>query len=133
MARRRLKNNVENAMVRSLDALSAFEEYSTELLPFLRKLVDDGMTVDQIRSHPKIQAALEARKISLALRSDNQAVALSAIKDIQDRTQGKAVEKRELKVALENASDEALDAKLAELLGDDSDDSEESDSEHVVQ
>ena len=128
MSRRRLKNNVENTMVRSLDALSAFEEYNSELLPFLRKAIEDGLSAEEIRANPKIQAALEARKISLALKSDNQAVALSAIRDIQDRTQGKAIEKRELKIAMENASDEALDAKLAELLGS-SDDSEESESQ----
>jgi hypothetical protein len=115
-------------MVRSLDALSAFEEYNSELLPFLRKAIEDGLSAEEIRANPKIQAALEARKISLALKSDNQAVALSAIRDIQDRTQGKAIEKRELKIAMENASDEALDAKLAELLGS-SDDSEESESQ----
>jgi hypothetical protein len=52
---------------------------------------------------------------------------MAALKDILDRTKGKATENKAVKVTMENTSDEALDSKLKQLMS--TDDVEESESD----
>lgn len=119
MARRPRQNKQEALMVRTLDHLAQFDAYTTEVLPILQKAIAEGWTAEKIENHPGIKAALVARQLSIALKDANPAVALSAIKDARDRVSGKSVERKDIRMALESASDEALDAKLKSLLGDD--------------
>jgi hypothetical protein len=65
-------------------------------------------------------AAVAARMLTIALKEPDAARALTAMKDVLDRAQGKAVEKREVKMELEGLSDSDLDARLSELASDDS-------------
>lgn len=127
--RRPRSNSVENAMVRSLDTLAAYDEYTTEVLPLLRKAIEEGWTDQQIESHPQIRAALVARQLSIALKEQDSGKALAAIKDSRDRHEGRAIERRDVKLSLENAPDDQLDAKLKALLGETS----LEDSEDILQ
>jgi hypothetical protein len=114
MAKRRV-TVINSRIGRSLDALASFEEYSTEVLPILKKAISEGWTAEQMQSDPKIQAALVARQLSIALKEADPSKALQAIIDIRNRTTGKPAEKKELKIEYEKLSDEELDAKLRSL------------------
>lgn len=110
------KNKVEDKMISALDRLAEFEEFSTEIAPLLRKLLKDGVTAEDIEKNPRVQALLVARQLSIALRETDASKAMGAIKDIRDRTQGKATEKVEVTSKVEALSDEQLDALLHSKL-----------------
>lgn len=120
MAKRRV-TVINNRIGRSLDALASFEEYTTEVLPLLKKAIAEGWTAEQMQSDPKIQAALVARQLSIALKEGDTSKALQAIIDIRNRTTGRPTEKKELKVEYEKLSDEELDAKLRSLTDEETD------------
>lgn len=104
-------------MVRALDTLAAYEEYTTEVLPLLRKAISEGWDASTIENHPTVRAALVARQLSIGL-TGKPSEALAAIKDSRDRLDGKAVERKDVKLSLENAPDEEIDAKLKTLLAE---------------
>jgi hypothetical protein len=119
MSKKSPKSNYqENAMVRALDHLAEFEAFQDEIAPALRGAVKAGKTPDEI--FKLCLAHLAARQATIALTEKDPAKALAAIKDILDRTSGKATEKKEVKLSLENAPEEQLDAKLKTLLAESS-------------
>ena len=124
MSRRRQprQNKAEYRMVATLDALAEFEAFQDDILPLLRKAIKEGWTREQIDQHPKVQALLAARQITIALKEMDSAKALSAIKDLRDRTQGKPTEKVETTHRMAQLPDEQLDSILLsklEAAGDD--------------
>lgn len=118
-------NKVENQVIRSLDNLADYEEFTTELAPVLRRLLKKGLTAEQIENDPKIQSLLVARQMNIALLEMDSSKALAAIKDIRDRTTGKATEKVEVTSKLEKLPDEQLDALLRTKLGERDEEKEE--------
>lgn len=110
MAKRPRENKTEHNMARSLDQLAAFERYQAEVGDLLREAVEKGWSPEQMRKHPRIQALLEARKITIALTDPDSSRALAAIKDHSDRIEGKSVERRENVHKYEKLDDEALDS-----------------------
>jgi ABC-type branched-subunit amino acid transport system ATPase component len=85
------------------------------VLPELFDLIrDDSISVEEMfRRYEKIVAA---RMITIALTEDNANKMTSVSKDILDRVQGKAVEKKDSKHRLEKVSDKELDAVLLAKL-----------------
>ncbi len=122
MGKRPRSNKVEHRMARALDDLAEFDTYTSDLLPFLREALRKGLTKDEIESDPRVQAALVARQVMMGLMDKDAGKALAAIKDLRDRQEGKAIERKEVKHSLEAAPDEQLDARLKTLLADDAGD-----------
>lgn len=118
MGKRPRINKVEARMVNALDELAAYEDFVEDVLPILKKAIAEGWTSDQIEKHPKVQALMVARQISIALTDKDSSRALAAIRDARDRTSGKAIERKEIRTQIEQAPDEQIDAKLKTLLND---------------
>lgn len=98
----------EDRMVESLDELSFFQEFKAELLPDLRKLVEGGAPTKEILE--RARALATARLASLAALETDSRTALVAIKELMDRLDGKATERKEIKHSMEQLRDEELDA-----------------------
>lgn len=115
--KQRLNNHAtETRMAGLLDSLTEFEKFKEQLLPALRKELLAGASSEELRA--RYQSMLTARQLQIALTEPDAAKALSAIKDLQDRTEGKAVERSEQTHRLENLSDNQFDSLLlTELKG----------------
>jgi hypothetical protein len=113
--RRPRSNTTEHRLIRNIDALADFDDFNSDILPILRKAMKEGWTAKQMESDPRVQAALVARQLSIALQEKDAGKSLAAIKDLRDRLEGKAKESKELKLSYEQLSDQELDAKLASL------------------
>ena len=98
------------------DQLMAFERFRTEIAPELQQMLIKGATASEIFKKYENYAA--ARALSIAFTETDSGKAMSAIKDILDRTQGKAVERRKLEHSMANIDDKDLDALLASELDD---------------
>ncbi|MCK5020956.1 MAG: hypothetical protein KAS32_28335 [Candidatus Peribacteraceae bacterium] len=98
------------------DQLAAFESFKNEILPALRADLKTGL--DAAAIYDKYQAYAAARGVTIAMTSADEGKSLQAIKDILDRAQGKAVERRETKHQFEELSDEELDAMVLTELED---------------
>lgn len=108
-------NDQESAMTRMLDELTEFQEFQ-QLLPALRRALVDGKDAGEIYDDFSNMAAV--RTVQIALLEQDSGKALSAIKDILDRTQGKAVERKEVKHKFSDLPDDDLDAILLSELDD---------------
>ena len=97
-----------------LDDVTAFEDFRASILPVLRDALKQGMDADTI--YKKFQAFAAARAISIAATEIDSSKALSAIKDILDRTQGRAKERQEVTHKLSSLPEEQLDAILLSKL-----------------
>jgi predicted RNA-binding protein len=127
VSRKRPKTNAtENRLVSALDNLAEFEAFQDDVLPLLRQAIKEGWTREQIENHPKVEALIAARQLTIALREADSGKAMTAIKDFRDRKQGKAKESQEVTHKLEKLPDEQLDSlllsKLKEMGSDDEDD-----------
>ena len=113
--RRRPRSNViEHRMARAIDQLAEFEEFTQQVLPALRNDIQKGLSADEI--YKKYTSLAAARNITIALTDQDSGKALTAIKDILDRTAGKPTERKEVKHTLEDASEEEIDAMLLSKL-----------------
>lgn len=110
------KNVTEDRMVRSLDRLRQYEDFCTNVLPALQRDLSAGMTPEQLRA--KYASYLEARKLTVALADPDAGKALTAIKDIQDRLEGKPKERVEHHHKLEKLKDEELDSIVLSMLSE---------------
>lgn len=115
-------NHVENAMAETLDQLAEFESLRRDLLPKLLQAVRDGKSAEEIIETGKAVAA--ARLVSMSTSSDDRA-AYAAVKEILDRTMGKATEKKEITHRLDRLSDEQIDAMVMSAIEDISDETDE--------
>lgn len=118
MSRTPRRNVVEHRMALALDQLAAFDEFKSNILPLLKQALEKGWTAEEIQADPKIRAMMVARQVSIGLTDDDAARALAAIRDLRDRDEGKAVERRIVKATIENLTDAELDAKLARMMAD---------------
>ena len=95
-------------MATVLDELTFFQEFKAELLPDLRKLITGGAPTKEILE--RARALATARLASLAALETDSRTALVAIKELMDRLDGKATERKEIKHSMEQLRDEELDA-----------------------
>lgn len=107
-------NKTEDRMIQSLDDLALLEEFSAEMLPRLRKALSDGLSPLEIYSEFKELAA--ARLVTIALTEKDNGKALVAIKDILDRHDGKAVERKLIAHKFDQLPEEQLDSILLSRL-----------------
>lgn len=113
---RRTGQEEQDAAANLIEELKAFEEYKLEILPMLRSDIKNGTPPEEMRK--KYQSYIEARKISIALTDQDSAIALSAARELTDRTEGKAVERKQVTHKYANLKDEELDAILtSEISG----------------
>lgn len=105
-----------------LQDLALFEQFREEVAPAMRAMVLRKAPPKEIRA--MFESLLEARKVTIALTARDPAKALAAIRDIQDRQEGKAVERREIKHQLGALRDEEVDALLLSKLKEVEDTSE---------
>ncbi len=131
MARRGKKgrlatNKSEHRAVMTLDELSEFREYRSNILKKFQKMLKDGKSSEEILKLAQKIAA--ARLGTIAATEVDAGRALSAIKDLLDRTQGKAVETKKIEHKFEKLSDDDLDAVVASQLDRLSVEEEEEDS-----
>jgi hypothetical protein len=99
-----------------VDQLAEFEEYRARVLPKIRQLLAQGHKADDL--YKKFKDDLAARKLTIALSSPDEGMALAAIKDITDRMEGKPIERKQLEHKYEKLNDEQLDALLLSEMGE---------------
>ncbi len=106
----------EYAQDKALDKLAAFEEFNRSFPEGLKKALLNGLTVEEMRK--TMAPLLEARKLTIALTSEDEGRALTAITDAQNRIEGKPKERTEHTHKFAQTKDEELDAILASKLED---------------
>lgn len=106
-------NAMQEGQARALDTLADYEDFTSTFLPALQKDLRAHLSMDQILK--KYEPVIAARLVQLGVTADGS-VALGALKEILDRTQGKAVQKQEHTHKLARLKDEELDAMLASKL-----------------
>ncbi len=89
--------------------LAEFEDYQT-ILKTIRQDIKKGMTQKELAV--KYAPLAQARVISEMLTTDNPTAALAAAKDLLDRVEGKATEKKEVTHRFKEMSDKELNAIL---------------------
>lgn len=104
-------------MIRSLDQLAAYDDFNSNVAPTLQKAVTEKWSVERI--YKEFGALLAARAITIALKEQDSGKALAAVKDIMDRSIGKAADKVETTHRLERMPDAELDKLLESLAGED--------------
>lgn len=112
-------NEEDQEMASRLDDLAVYEEFKTTLAPKLRNLLLEGKSPDDI--YKEASSYVAARAVTIALNEQDSGRALTAIKEILDRSAGKAVERQEISHKYENLSDEELDQRLAALTAESKD------------
>lgn len=108
-------NKTESKMVKSLDDLKEFEDFKSNLLPKIQKELLAGTTPDRLGA--KFSTEIMARIVNIALTSESDSVAMTAAKDVLDRTMGQATKKIETTNFVE-LRDEELDSLLETTLKD---------------
>lgn len=93
-----------------VDDIMEFEEFRSQILPAIRKDLAAGLSADEIRK--KYESVAVAKMITLLATSDNESAVVAVAKDLQDRTSGKAKERKEIEHRLGKLSDKELDAML---------------------
>ena len=110
-------------MHRTLDKLEQYEHFTSLISPLLRQAIKENWSAEKLATDPQIQTLLMARQMTIALAEADSGKALAAIKDLRDRSEGKAVERVEQTHKLEKLPDDQLDAmllsKLAAARGED--------------
>ena len=97
-------------MASLVDELLEFQEFREEILPMLRADLKSKATPESLRK--KYATYVEVRKLSIALGDPDSSRALAAIKDLNDRTEGKAKEQTIHTHKFEKLKDEEIDSIL---------------------
>lgn len=80
----------------------------------LRQAITEAWPAEKIYKMAEAHAA--ARNVTIALTEEDSGKALSAIKELMDRSKGKATEKQEVTHTYSKLKDEDLDALLESKL-----------------
>jgi len=104
------KTRQDDNMDRMISDLAEFEEFRTQIIDSVRQDLLKGLTSEQLRK--KYMSLITARMISEALTTPDAAKAASIAKDLTDRSEGKPVERKEIKLKYADLPDDELDALL---------------------
>lgn len=104
---------MQQGQARALDSLAEYDSFREMFLPEIRKALLEGLNSEQILA--KFKPIMAARLVQIGAVGGETA-ALGAIKELIDRTDGKAVQKQELTHRLAKLPDNELDAVLATKL-----------------
>ncbi len=107
-------HKVQDEMASVMDELAEFEKFRADVSPKLQKLVEGGASAEDI--YHFAQSMVAAKAVTIALRETDASRAMTAIKDILDRTQGKAKERQEVEHKFSKLRDEELDALIESRL-----------------
>lgn len=105
-----ITSRVESQMVRSLDKLARYEEIIQGLPKDLVDAFANGTPAEELYKQHANVAAL--RVLQILFTEKDSSKALSAARELLDRTYGKATERKVIKHQLEELSDNELDALL---------------------
>jgi hypothetical protein len=106
-------NAMQDGQARSLDELSAYEDFKEMFLPKIRDALLAGKTSEQIME--QFKPVMAARLVQIGA-TGSESAAINAIKELLDRREGKAVQKQEHTHKLAKLKDEELDAILLSKL-----------------
>ncbi len=106
----------ENGTIRAVDDLAEFEEFKSEILPMFKKALQEKWTPKQVYDAAATLAACKG--VTIALTDEDTGRSMAAIKDILDRSGGKAVEKQEVTHSYSKLPDSELDALLESQIKD---------------
>ena len=95
---------------RLVDDLTDFAEFKSRFPGELRRDVLNGKTPKELQS--KWKTLITARVIAVAITDPDTKAALAASKDILDRADGKAIERKQELHLMANVPEEQLDAAL---------------------
>lgn len=110
------KYAADKKMASTMDDLAEFEQFREEILKRVRKDIVNGLSADEIRQ--KYAAMAAGRTLTIALTEEDSSKALAALKDVQDRAEGKAKERIDHTHKYDKVADDQLDAILmAKLKG----------------
>lgn len=109
-------NTTERRMANAIDQLAKYDDWKTTILPKLQEMLKTSAKPEDIFEWAQSYAAAEM--VSLALTEPDPAKRLMALKDILDRSLGKATERHEHKHRYENLKEEELDSVLISQLED---------------
>lgn len=104
--------------VNLLEELQQYEIFR-DLPKDLRAAVTEGRPAPEL--YQKYSHIAAVRAVHIAMTEQDSGKALSAIKDIMDRTYGKATERKEVRHKFDDLSDEELDAILISELDEQDD------------
>jgi hypothetical protein len=104
---------LQEAQARTLDDLAEFEEFREMFMPAIREALLKGCSSEQILA--KFKPVMAARLVQLGV-AGSESAALGAIKELLDRTDGKAIQKQEHTHRLAKLPDSELDAVLTSKL-----------------
>lgn len=107
------KFGMEEQAARSIDRLAEFEEFQDMFLPSIRKDLTKGASWEEILKRYKPFVA--ARLVQLGI-TGGETAALGAIRELLDRTEGKAVQKQEHTHKLAKLPEDELDAVIKSKL-----------------
>ena len=99
----------DRQMSKLIDDLQDFEDFKDSVLPAIRRDLKAGLTPKEMRK--KYAARVQARALTTAITSDDGR-AMAAAKDILDREEGRATEKKEVTHRYADLDDRELDAIL---------------------
>lgn len=103
-------NPEENRISELIKNLAAFEDFNSRILPALQADIKNGMTPKELRE--KYLSIVTGRVITDALMTDDAGKAAAIARDLADRVEGKATEKKEVTHKFADMKDEELDAIL---------------------
>lgn len=112
----KLKREMETEKAEALDDLSEFESFRKDLLPKLRDAIKQGKKTPEILELAKAMSA--ARLAAIAVFEPDNKVALTAVRDLLDRLDGKATENKKVQHVLADAREQEVDAVLLTALSD---------------
>lgn len=111
------RNHEENQTLDFLAELQLFDEFKQKIAPRLIALLNKGVRGEDI--YKQFQDLAAARAVTIAIKEQDSSKALAAVREILDRAEGKAVERKTITHKLEELSDEQLDAVLLSELDSD--------------
>lgn len=112
----RATNTQEDGLIEALDQLAMFEDFQKDMLPKLQALVKRGAKTDEILEMGRALAV--ARLVTIAATEPDSGKALSAVRELLDRREGKVTDKREVTHRMANLKDEELDALVLTALAE---------------
>lgn len=112
----RVNLTAEHRAAENLDDIAEFQEFKASLLPALRADLKAGTPAKEILE--KLKSLAAARLGHIVMSELDSGKALSAIKDILDRTDGRAKESIETTHKFQQMKDTDLDALLRSKLSD---------------
>lgn len=110
-ARKKSETGEQDSMAFLMDELLAFQDFRTTVLPKLQEMVKQGKSADEIFKFAEAMAA--AKMVTHALTDTDSGRAITATKDILDRSVGKAKERHEHEHKYAKLTDAEIDALLA--------------------